>query len=124
LSRNRSRGPIPTPVHASSKEHTYHITMEVPPENFERFSYRQLQKMAKSRGLNAGGKKQDILARLQEQNAAQQKENAVPKPKCSTAPKPQHQPPSGKENDTHAGPRKTKTLPSLGASPRLVKKAL
>lgn len=46
---------------------THHITMEVSPENFERFSYRQLQKMAKSRGLNAGGKKQDILGRLQEQ---------------------------------------------------------
>lgn len=58
------------------------------------------------------------------QSAAQQKENAVPKPKCSTAAKPQLQAPSGKENDTHAVPRKTKTLASSGASPRRVKKAL
>jgi len=51
---------------------------------------------------------------LQSEAAAQEKENAVPaKPKNS-----------GKKNDSSAGPRKTQTLASSGASPRLLKKAL
>lgn len=39
--------------------------MEIAPEKFERFSYRELQKAAKSQGLNAGGKRETILKRLQ-----------------------------------------------------------
>ena len=55
---------------------------------------------------------------------AQQKENAAPvKTKLSAGPT-KKQLTSGKENDTHAVPRKTRTTASSGGSPRLLKKAL
>lgn len=38
--------------------------MEVALGKFESLTYRELQKAAKSRGLNAGGKKENILQRL------------------------------------------------------------
>lgn len=48
------------PCHAENEG----TTMEVAPGNFENLSYRELQKAAKSQGLNAGGKKHQILKRL------------------------------------------------------------
>eukprot|EP00752_Nemacystus_decipiens_P005927 g5353.t1 len=101
--------------------------MDVAQENFESLSYRELQKAAKTQGLNAGGKKHQILKRLQDAVAAQ-KDNAAPvkgnlEGKLS-ARSLEKQQSSGKENDTHAIQRKPTIMAYSGASPRLVKKAL
>lgn len=56
--------------------------------------------------------------------AAQQKENAASVKPKHLAGSTQKQQPAGKENDTHAVPRKTRSTASSGASPRLLKKAL
>lgn len=43
--------------------------MEISAKKFEGLSYRELQKAAKSKGLNAGGKRGDILRRLKQVSA-------------------------------------------------------